>query len=372
MRSSGANCSSSWNVDDASAIESSTGRSPRWSSRRRGPLRRRGAVPPEHLLDEDLAGVGEEVLDGSDLPRLEHAQERLGDGVLGGRRVAVAEQECHAVQPLVVLVVERCELVPPSLVRRRGIAARARRLTHRRRNLPLVAPGPGGTRASAGREASVTRPVACRAVNQMKTRLQSLGLLDRALRAMTDEELDTAVAALGDDHREAMERLVGGEVTPDSIREAAAKGRIDGTLESIGLVITDAPLADCIEQLGDHADNPTSEQLRAVLPGIIERHGLGVTRLMTGVDVDGRGGRVRGPPRPAQARRHRQAPTRRRDQLRTGGPPGRARRRRGQGPPSRAQAAQAGRRPDPPRAGGARPRPALTSADQSGSSSPST
>ena len=40
----------------------------------------------------------------------------------------------------------------------------------------------------------------------MKTRLQSLGLLDRALRATTDEELDAAVAALGDDHREAMLR----------------------------------------------------------------------------------------------------------------------------------------------------------------------
>jgi hypothetical protein len=114
----------------------------------------------------------------------------------------------------------------------------------------------------------------------MKTRLQSLGLLDRALRAATDEELDTAVAALGDDHREAMERLAGGEATADAIRAAATKGRIDGTLESIGLVLTDAALADCIEKLGDHADNPTSEQLRAVLPGIIERHGLGMTRLM--------------------------------------------------------------------------------------------
>jgi hypothetical protein len=114
----------------------------------------------------------------------------------------------------------------------------------------------------------------------MKTRLQSLGLLDRALRAMTDEELEAAVAALNDDHREAMERIVGADVTPEAIRAAAAKGRIDGTLESIGLVLTDAALADCIKDLGDHADNPTSDQLRAVLPSIIERHGLGVTRFM--------------------------------------------------------------------------------------------
>jgi hypothetical protein len=114
----------------------------------------------------------------------------------------------------------------------------------------------------------------------MKTRLQSLGLLDRALRALTDEELEAAIAALGDDHREAMERLVGGAVTAEAVRATAAKGRIDGTLESIALVLTDAALADCITQLGDHADNPTSEQLRAVLPGIIERHGLGMARLM--------------------------------------------------------------------------------------------
>ena len=121
----------------------------------------------------------------------------------------------------------------------------------------------------------------------MKTRLQALGLLDRALRAMTDDELEAAVATLNDDHREAMERIAGGPATPDAIRAAAAKGRIDGTLESIGLVLTDAALADCVDKLGDHADNPTSDQLRAVLPGIVERHGLGVTRFMLGSTVAG-------------------------------------------------------------------------------------
>jgi hypothetical protein len=121
----------------------------------------------------------------------------------------------------------------------------------------------------------------------MKTRLQSLGLLDRALRATTDEELDTVVGALGDDHREAVERIAGGEMTADAIRDAAAKGRIDGTMESLALVLTDAALADCIEQLGDHADNPSTEQLRDVLPGIIERHGLGITRLMLASTVAG-------------------------------------------------------------------------------------
>jgi hypothetical protein len=94
------------------------------------------------------------------------------------------------------------------------------------------------------------------------------------------------VAALDDDHREAVERLADG-VTPAAIREAASKGRVNGTLESLAVVLADACLADCIEQLGDHADNPTSDELRDVLPGLIERHGLACTRLMLATTVVG-------------------------------------------------------------------------------------
>ncbi len=121
----------------------------------------------------------------------------------------------------------------------------------------------------------------------MKTRLQSLGLLDRAIRATGDDELEAAVAALDDDHREAVQNLVDGDATPDAIRTAATKGRLDGTMESLALVLTDAALADCIKELGDHSDNPTTDQLREVLPGIIERHGLGVTRIMLASTVAG-------------------------------------------------------------------------------------
>ncbi len=120
----------------------------------------------------------------------------------------------------------------------------------------------------------------------MKTRLQSLGLLDRALAATTDDEIDALVAALDDDHREAVERLADG-LTTAAIREAVAKGRVNGTLEGIAVVLVDACLADCIEQLGDHADNPTSDQLREVLPGLVERHGLACTRLMLATSVVG-------------------------------------------------------------------------------------
>jgi len=122
----------------------------------------------------------------------------------------------------------------------------------------------------------------------MKTRLQSLGLLDRAIRETSDEEMEAIVAGLGDDHREAVERIVeGDDVTPDAIRAAVAKGRMNGTMESIAMVLTDASLADCIERLGDHADNPTTEQLSEVLPGVVERHGLAVTRMMLASTVAG-------------------------------------------------------------------------------------
>ena len=124
-------------------------------------------------------------------------------------------------------------------------------------------------------------------MNQVKNRLQALGLLDRALAAASDDDLSTAVDALDDDHRDALGELVGGEIEPASIREAASRGRLDGTLEGIALVITDAALADCIEQLGDHADNPTSDQLREVLPGVVERHGVAVTRMMLASTVVG-------------------------------------------------------------------------------------
>jgi hypothetical protein len=120
----------------------------------------------------------------------------------------------------------------------------------------------------------------------MKTRLQALGLLDRAIGAATDDELEALAGGLGDDHREAVERIAG-SLDAEAIRTAASKGRLNGTMESLAMVLADACLADCIEQLGDHADNPTSDELREVLPGIVERHGVAVTRIMLASTVAG-------------------------------------------------------------------------------------
>ncbi|MGB3736846.1 MAG: hypothetical protein WA964_17945 [Ilumatobacter sp.] len=124
------------------------------------------------------------------------------------------------------------------------------------------------------------------AVNQMKNRMQALGLLDRSFKAASDEDLATAIDALGDDHREGLDSFVE-ELTPDGVRAGVKAGRIDGGMEAIAAIVTDAALADCIEQLGDNADNPSSDQLREVLPGIVERHNVGITQIMLASTVAG-------------------------------------------------------------------------------------
>lgn len=115
----------------------------------------------------------------------------------------------------------------------------------------------------------------------MRTRLQALNLLDRALTATTDAEIDTVLAALDEDAVEALGSVVeGDEVTAAGLRTAADKGRINGGLEGVAYALSEACLDDCIEQLGDSSENPTADELNAVLPGLIERHGVGITRLM--------------------------------------------------------------------------------------------
>ena len=120
----------------------------------------------------------------------------------------------------------------------------------------------------------------------MKNRMQALGLLDRSFKAATDEELAAAIEALDDDHREGLESFVD-ELTPTGVRTAVKSGRIDGGMEAIAAVLTDLCLADCIEKLGDHADNPSTDQLKEALPGVAERHGVAVTRIMLASTVAG-------------------------------------------------------------------------------------
>ncbi len=124
-------------------------------------------------------------------------------------------------------------------------------------------------------------------MNQVKNRLQALGLLDRAFANTADADLTKVVGALGEDHLEALTEIVDGTPEPEAIRAAIVRGRMDGTMEGVALILTDACLADCVEELGPAAERPSTEQLRDVLPGLVERHGLAITRLMLASTVAG-------------------------------------------------------------------------------------
>ena len=120
----------------------------------------------------------------------------------------------------------------------------------------------------------------------MKNRMQALGLVDRSFKAATDDELAAAIEALDDDHREALETLVE-SLDADGVRAAVKAGRIDGGMEAVAAVLTDASLADCINELGDHSENPTTDELKDVLPGLVERHGVANVRIMLAATVAG-------------------------------------------------------------------------------------
>jgi len=165
-------------------------------------------------------------------------------------------------------------------------------------------------------------------VNTTKAHIAALSLLDRAFIATTDDELAALLAGLPEDHVLAVKRISGirtdesGKSTPTSdpaetagedaatddaatdtgdadtadtdtaglieaIRTTAHKGRLNGDLQRLGVVLSDACLADCVEQLGDAADMPGLEDLEKVMPGLVDKHGVGVVRLMLASTVVG-------------------------------------------------------------------------------------
>ena len=118
-----------------------------------------------------------------------------------------------------------------------------------------------------------------------KDRIARLALLDRAFGLLRDDELVAMLDSAPEEAATAVEsfaRIAAPDV-PDRIaalRTAAAKGRMNGNLERITNTVTAICLSDCVEALGDNADLPSEDDLREVLPGLIERHGLGSTRVM--------------------------------------------------------------------------------------------
>ena len=132
-------------------------------------------------------------------------------------------------------------------------------------------------------------------MNQMKTRLAALNLLDRAWQAMSDDDLTTLIDTLPEGHVSSLDQLAngpeGGFTDPATrivaLRAAAARGRIGGTLEQICTVVTDPALAECITALGEHSEHPTEAQLLEVTPALVEAHGVPTVRLMMASAVAG-------------------------------------------------------------------------------------
>jgi hypothetical protein len=131
-------------------------------------------------------------------------------------------------------------------------------------------------------------------VNQVKNRLSALSVLDRAFRLVPDEKVLALYDALDEEGRDGVQHIAsvkGQDPTPDAliaaIRETVNKGRINGDLERMALVLTENCLNECIEALGSKADDPSEEDLRGVLSAVIDNHGLDVTQVMLATVVTG-------------------------------------------------------------------------------------
>ena len=117
-----------------------------------------------------------------------------------------------------------------------------------------------------------------------KDRIIRLVQLERELRAIPDAEMAAMIDALPDDLREHLNNWCPtGEPSMEHIanlRGAMTRGRLKGMPDRVGEVLTAGCLQDCIAALGDRADHPSVDELRAVVPSLVERHGVRTTRLM--------------------------------------------------------------------------------------------
>jgi hypothetical protein len=131
-------------------------------------------------------------------------------------------------------------------------------------------------------------------VNQVKNRLAALSILDRAFRLLDNDRIASLYEGLEDESKDAIQHIAGvkGENldTPtliSTVKATVVKGRINGDLERLSILLTESCLNDCIEALGDRSDDPSEEELRGVLPDIIAKHTLPVTQVMLASVVTG-------------------------------------------------------------------------------------
>lgn len=131
-------------------------------------------------------------------------------------------------------------------------------------------------------------------MNQVKNRLAALSMLDRAFRLLDDARIGSLYESLEEESRDAVQHVasvkgqeLGTPALVEAIKATAAKGRMNGDLERLSILLTEACLDDCIEALGDRADDPSEAELRTVLPKVIDAHTLPVTQVMLASVVTG-------------------------------------------------------------------------------------
>jgi hypothetical protein len=120
-------------------------------------------------------------------------------------------------------------------------------------------------------------------------------LLDRRygafLSSLDDASLGSLAAALDEDLRDTFSRIVGlpegifGDVDTSADPAAVGAAVRDGYVRrraahDTGIVLAEPCTQWCIEQLGDASENPTLEQLHAVIPAAEEKFGLAAVQLM--------------------------------------------------------------------------------------------
>lgn len=131
-------------------------------------------------------------------------------------------------------------------------------------------------------------------MNQVKNRLAALSMLDRAFRLLDDARIGSLYESLEEESQDAVQHVasVKGQdldtgALVAAVKASAAKGRMNGDLERLSILLTDSCLSDCIEALGDRADDPSEAELRAILPDVIDKHTLPVTQVMLASVVTG-------------------------------------------------------------------------------------
>jgi hypothetical protein len=106
------------------------------------------------------------------------------------------------------------------------------------------------------------------------------------LATVSDESLVAMAIAVDEKLRDSLARLLGlpagafdepATLAP-KIRESMAKRKAH--LDT-GVIMGEAATEKAIEMLGDRSDDPSLEELQAVLPGLIDEYGLDAVRMMS-------------------------------------------------------------------------------------------